>query len=131
MKNPWKSRHPLFWVNRVYGIQNDHHDLTINDFLMVWKTMHRSQIYLQFFFSFHKFVNISCYSLQTVKNLKKLDKIVILRQSFWIPLTPRTQKSGWGVHEFFLFHSLIFQIYSPKFISQMENPWEYMKLTTS
>ena len=29
MKNPWKSRHPLFRVHRVHGIQNDRLDLTI------------------------------------------------------------------------------------------------------
>ena len=47
MKNPWKSRHPLFLVHRVYGIQNDRLDLTINELLTVWKTMHRSKRYLQ------------------------------------------------------------------------------------
>ena len=30
MKNSWKSRHPLFRVHRVHGIQNDRLDLTIN-----------------------------------------------------------------------------------------------------
>ena len=47
MKNPWKSRHPLFRVHRVYGIQNDRLDLTINEFLTIWKTQHRSKRYLQ------------------------------------------------------------------------------------
>ena len=47
MKNPWKSRHPLFRVHRVYGIQNDRLDLTINKFLTIWKTQHGSKRYLQ------------------------------------------------------------------------------------
>ena len=47
MKNPWKSRHLLFGVHRGYGIQNDRLDLTINEFLMIWKTQHRSKRYLQ------------------------------------------------------------------------------------
>jgi len=49
MKNPWKSRHLLFGVHRGYGIQNDRLDLTINEFLAVWKTMHRGLRYFQFF----------------------------------------------------------------------------------
>ena len=48
MKNPWKSCHPLFWVHRVYGIQNNHLDLTINEFLTIWKTIHHIKRYLQF-----------------------------------------------------------------------------------
>ena len=47
MKNPWKSRHQLFRVHRVYGIQNDRLDLTVNEFFTVWKTMLRSQRYSQ------------------------------------------------------------------------------------
>ena len=38
MRNPWKNFHPLFWVHRVYGIQNDRLYLMINEFLTVWKT---------------------------------------------------------------------------------------------
>ena len=45
MKNPLKSRHLLFRVHRVYGIQNDCLDLTINEFLTIWKTQHRSKRY--------------------------------------------------------------------------------------
>ena len=40
-----ESRHQLFRVHRVYGIQNDRLDLTVNKFFMVWKTMLPSQIY--------------------------------------------------------------------------------------
>ena len=46
-KNQWKSCHPLFRVHRVYGIQNDPLDLTINEFLTVWKKQHRSKRYYQ------------------------------------------------------------------------------------
>ena len=76
-KNPWKSRHPLFWIHRVYGIQNDRLNLTINEFLKIWKTMHHSKRYsyfFGFFFSWHG--NIS-----SPKNLL----ILRLRRSFWIP----------------------------------------------
>ena len=47
MKNPRKSRHPLFRVHRIHGIQNDRLDLTINEFLTIWKTQHQSKRYLQ------------------------------------------------------------------------------------
>ena len=47
MKNPWKSCHPLFRVHRVYGIQNDRLDLTINKFLTFLKTQHHIKRYLQ------------------------------------------------------------------------------------
>ena len=47
MKNPLKSRHLLFRVHRVYGIQNDRLDLTVNEFLTVLKTLHCSQRNLQ------------------------------------------------------------------------------------
>ena len=40
MKNAWKSRHLLFWVHRVYGIQNDRINLTVNEFSTVLKTLH-------------------------------------------------------------------------------------------
>ena len=44
MKNPWSSRHLLFWV---YGIQNDRLDLTINQFLTFLKMQHHIKRYLQ------------------------------------------------------------------------------------
>ena len=47
MKNPLKSRHLLFLVHRVYGIQNDYLDLTIREFLTVLKTLHSSKRYSQ------------------------------------------------------------------------------------
>ena len=47
MKNPLKSRHLLFRVHRVYGIQNDRLDLTVNEFLTVSKTLHSSKRYSQ------------------------------------------------------------------------------------
>ena len=47
MKNPKKCRHLLFWVHRVYGMQNERLDLTINEFFTVWKTMLLSQRYSQ------------------------------------------------------------------------------------
>ena len=47
MKNQGKSLHPLFWVDRGYGIQNNRIDLTINEFLTVWKTQYSSKRYLQ------------------------------------------------------------------------------------
>ena len=61
MKNPWKSRHPLFWVHRVYGIQNDRLDLTINKFLTVLKTQHRSYLQIGQMKKTWKIVNISWY----------------------------------------------------------------------
>ena len=47
MKNPLKSRHLLFGVHRVYGIQNDRLNLTVNEFLTVLKTLHSSKRYSQ------------------------------------------------------------------------------------
>ena len=47
MKNPWRGRNPLFWVHRVYGIQNDRLDLTINQFLTFLKMHHHIKRYLQ------------------------------------------------------------------------------------
>ena len=47
MKIPWRSRHPLFWVLRVYGIQNDRLDLTITEFLTFLKIQHHIKRYLQ------------------------------------------------------------------------------------
>ena len=47
MKNPLKSCHLLFLVHRVYGIQNDCLDLTLNEFSMIFKTLHSSKRYSQ------------------------------------------------------------------------------------
>ena len=47
MKNPWKTRHRFFRVDRVYIHQNDRLDLTVNEFFTVWETMLRSQRYSQ------------------------------------------------------------------------------------
>ena len=47
MENLLKSRHLLFRVHRVYGIQNDRLGITINEFFMVFKTIHQSQRNLQ------------------------------------------------------------------------------------
>ena len=47
MKNPWKSRHPLFRAHRVYAIQNDRLNLTINKFSMIFKMLHSSKRYSQ------------------------------------------------------------------------------------
>ena len=41
LSNPWKSCFPFFLVHWVYGIQNKRLDLTINEFLTIWKTLHR------------------------------------------------------------------------------------------
>ena len=73
MKNPWKSRHLLFGVHRGYGIQNDRLDLTINEFLAVWKTMHRGLRYFQFFGFFRlTFLWISLARVQRFQNRQKL-----------------------------------------------------------
>ena len=53
MKNPWKTRHMFFRVDRVYIHQNDRLDLTVNEFFTVWKMMLLSQRYFQFFEFFH------------------------------------------------------------------------------
>ena len=86
MKNPLKSRHLLFRVHRVYGIQNDRLDLTVNEFLTVSKTPHSSK-------DIHKNVR-----RKNSKNWKYLRPrcivfpaviyllIVRLRRSFSIPL---------------------------------------------
>ena len=42
-----KKTLPTFWVHRVYCIQNYRHNITINEFLTVWKMQHRSKRYLQ------------------------------------------------------------------------------------
>ena len=73
MKNQWKSRHLLFGVHRGYGIQNDRLDLTINEFLSVWKTMHCGLRYLQFFGFFRlTFFWISLARVQRFQNRQKL-----------------------------------------------------------
>ena len=46
-KNPWKTRHIFFRVDRVYIHQTDRLDLTVNKFFRVWKTMLLSQRYSQ------------------------------------------------------------------------------------
>ena len=73
MKNPWKSRHLLFGVHRGYGIQNDRLDLTINEFLSVFKTLHRGPRYFQFFGFFRlTFLWISLSRMQRFQNRQKL-----------------------------------------------------------
>ena len=67
MKTPLESRHQFCWVYRVYGIQNDRLNLRINEFLLVLKTMHCSQRYLQFF---DLFFYLFCYSALFSKPLK-------------------------------------------------------------
>ena len=41
----WKVLFPICKIN--FGIQNDCLDLTINEFLTIWKTQHCSKRYLQ------------------------------------------------------------------------------------
>ena len=53
MKNPWKTRHVFFRVDRVYIHKNDRLDLTVNEFFTVWKMMLLSKRYFQFFEFFH------------------------------------------------------------------------------
>ena len=48
MKNQQICHQALFRVYRVHGIQNDRLDLTISEFLTVWKTQYRSRRYQQF-----------------------------------------------------------------------------------
>ena len=73
MKNQWESRHLLFGVHRGYGIQNDRLDLTINEFLSVWRTMHRGPRYFQFFGFFRlTFLWISFARVQRFQNRQKL-----------------------------------------------------------
>ena len=47
MKNPGKTRHRFFRVDRVYIHQNDRLDLTVNEFFTVLKTMIHSRRYSQ------------------------------------------------------------------------------------
>ena len=61
MKNPLKSRHPIFRVHRIHGIQNDRLDLTINEFLTIKKMQYRSKRYLKI-----------CEMKKTTKNFKYL-----------------------------------------------------------
>ena len=58
-----KSCHTFFGFHRVYGMQNDRLDLTVNEFFTVWKMMLCSQRYFQFFEFFHGF---SFYILQNI-----------------------------------------------------------------
>ena len=71
-KNPWKSRHLLFWVHRVYGIQNDCLNLTVNGFLTVLKMLHRSKRYLQKCKTKNpknwKYLLLRCSVFKTIKN---------------------------------------------------------------
>ena len=67
MKNQWKSQ-PLFWVHRVYGIQNDRLDLTINEFLTVLKTLEISANLSNE--KTWKIVNFSCFDALFFRLLK-------------------------------------------------------------
>ena len=103
MKNPWKSCNLLFRVHRVYGIQNGHLNLTINEFLTVWKMQYYSKRYQQICeMKTHekcKYLLLQCIVFQTVQN----SLIVRSRQSFWITYTLWTQKMG---EDFFMDFSL-------------------------
>ena len=73
MKNPWKTCHRFFRVDRVYIHQNDRLDLTVNEFFTVWKTMFLSQRYFQFFEFFHfTFLRISLATKHRFPNREKL-----------------------------------------------------------
>ena len=47
MENPLYGCYKFFGVHRVYGIQNNRIDLTINEFSMIFKKLHSSQRYSQ------------------------------------------------------------------------------------
>ena len=100
MKNPWKSCHPLFWVHRVYGIQNERLDLTINEFLTFEKQcIVARDIYNFCVFSFNKFANISifdaAFSRIRLNSAKVLVEVEAELGNF-IKCTTLSEQGNWG-----------------------------------
>ena len=137
MSEKWKINEKvvtyfLEFTGRGYGIQNDRLDLTINEFLSVWKTMHRGLRYFQFFgFFCLTFLRISLARVQRFKNHRKLVnreiKTVVLNT-----INPMNSKK-WVTTFSWIFHfSLIdfsWKIFENLFY-KWGTPWGYMKLTT-
>ena len=126
MKNPWKSCHPFYWIQRVYGMQNDRLDLPVNlaEKMAKWCTVARD----------------ICTSLTIFLHL--FCKYLFLFCNFFQQEWPRDKAGCFACHKpsefnkmgdnFFMdfllidFSKKMFEIVFPK----CQMPWGYVELST-